>query len=111
MSGRRESGLWEASAELAEGLAGGHGCGERNVEAAAAAFHRNQETRIGIVVDMVRNAGRFAAEEQYVPVRIREIRIGHRSLVEKRSNLRPSARRHSSKRSKSTWRVRAAISR
>ena len=42
--------------------------GQRDVEAAAAALHRDQQPRVGAVVDMVRHAGRFAAEQQDVAV-------------------------------------------
>ena len=60
--------------ELPHGFAGGHGGGERDVEAAAAAFHGNEEARVGPVVDMVRHAGRFTAEEKYIPI-LAEIRV------------------------------------
>jgi hypothetical protein len=65
-----------ALAELTHRLAGGHGSGERDIEAAAAALHRNEKPRVRPVVDMVRHAGRFTAEEKYVPIRIGEIRVG-----------------------------------
>ncbi len=63
-------------AELPRGFAGGHGDGQRNVETAAATLHRDQKPRVGPVVDMVRHAGRFTAEEKHVPIRIGEVRVG-----------------------------------
>jgi hypothetical protein len=66
-------------AELPRGFAGGHGDGQRDIETAAATLHRDQKPRVGPVVDMVRHAGRFTAEEKYIPIRIGEIRIGQGS--------------------------------
>jgi len=73
----------ETLAYLPHRFAGGHGGGECDVEAAATAFHWNQKARVGVVVDMVRYAGRFAAEEQYVAVSVREVRVGNRGLCRK----------------------------
>src|SRR5687768_7264118 len=66
----------EVSTKLAHGLAGGHGRGKRDVEAAAAALHRDEQPRVGPVLNTVRHAGRFTAEEKYVPIRIGEVRVG-----------------------------------
>lgn len=66
-------------AQLARRLAGSHGGGEREVEAAAAARHGDQKAGIGPLVNMVRHAGRFAAEKKYIPIRIGKIRVGGRS--------------------------------
>lgn len=43
-------------AELPHGLAGGHGDGERQVEAAAAAGHRDGDAGIRQIVNMIRDA-------------------------------------------------------
>lgn len=74
VTARLDAGI--ALAELAHRLAGGHGSRKRDVEAAAAAAHRDQEARVGPLVDMVRHAGRFTAEEKYVPIRISEVSVG-----------------------------------
>ena len=73
----------ERLADLPYRFAGGHGGGECDVEAAATAFHWNQKARVGVVVDVVRHAGEFAAEKQYVTVSVDEIRVRHRGLCRK----------------------------
>lgn len=63
-------------AELAHDLAGRHGDGQREVEAAAAAGHRNCDTRIRQIVNMIRDACGFAAEQEYIAAGIGEVGVG-----------------------------------
>ena len=73
------------SADLAQRLADDHGGREGDVEAATAAAHRDRQARIGAVVDRLRNAGRFAAEQQNVSIREGEARVGE---------FRPGGQKH-----------------
>lgn len=63
------------SAELPHGFADDHGGSQRDVQAAAAAAHRDQQARIGAIVDGLRHACRFAAEEQDIAIGEGEVRI------------------------------------
>ena len=63
-------------ADLPHHFSNGHGGGKRDVEAAAAASHRDEKPRVRRVLDMVWHAGRFTAEEKYIPIRIDEVGVG-----------------------------------
>jgi len=52
------------SADLSDRFTGCHASGEGDIEATAAARHWDQQARIRRVVDMLRDACRFAAKEQ-----------------------------------------------
>jgi hypothetical protein len=66
----------EDLADLPHRLTGSHGGGERDVEAAAAAGHRDRETRIRHVVNMIRHACGLAAKQEDVSSLEAEIRVG-----------------------------------
>jgi hypothetical protein len=70
------SGTTRRSAKLAQRFAGHHGRGQRDVEAAAAALHRDHQPRVGDLVHIVGHAGRLTAEEQDIAVFEMELRVG-----------------------------------
>ena len=63
-------------AELAQRFPGHHRGGKRDVETATSAFHWNDEPGVGVVVDLIWDAGGFAAEEQDIAVGELELRVG-----------------------------------
>lgn len=65
-----------SSVDLAKRFAGHHRRGKRDVQAAAAASHRDDEAGVGSVVNAVRHAGRFATEQQDVAIGEIEFRVG-----------------------------------
>jgi hypothetical protein len=60
-------------ADLPQRLAGDHRSGECDIEAAAAALHRNDKPRVDGIVDGLRHPGRLAAEQQDVVVAESEV--------------------------------------
>jgi len=70
----------EELAELPDGFAGHHGDGQRDVDAARARLHRDRQPRIRRLVDGIRHAGRFAAEQQNVAVGEGKAGIGTRGF-------------------------------
>jgi hypothetical protein len=64
--------------KLPDRLAGHHGDGKRDVDAARAGLHRDDQSRIRRVVDRIRQACGFAAEQKNVGVGEGEIGVGGR---------------------------------
>lgn len=54
-------------ADLPDRLSGDHCRRDSDVEAAGTVLHRDQQAGIGPVMDLIWNAGRFAAQQQRVP--------------------------------------------
>lgn len=70
------AGREDVSAELPDRFARGH-CGtEREIEAAAAALHRNEETRVGGLMHVFWYARRLAAKHYYVAVGVAKLGVG-----------------------------------
>ena len=74
-----EEGL-EVLSKLAERFAGDHGDGQRDIDAARARPHRNGQSRLRRLVDLIRHAGGFAAEQENVPGRESKVGVGGRGL-------------------------------
>jgi hypothetical protein len=68
------------SSELPQRLASSHCDGQSQVEAAAAALHRNDETDVRRIMHAPRHASRFAAEKQDVILAEGKIRVGQGGL-------------------------------
>ena len=64
--------------KLPDRLAGHHGDGKRNVDAARARLHRDDQSRIRRLVDRIRHACGFTAEQKNVVGGEGEIRVGGR---------------------------------
>ncbi len=58
----------EILTQLPDGFARHHGDGQRDVDAARARLHRDRQSRIGRLMDRIRHARGFAAEQQDVAV-------------------------------------------
>ena len=69
-----------ALAELPDGFAGDHGDGQGDIDAARARLHRDRQPRIRRLVDRIRHAGRFAAEQQDVAVGEGKTGVGSRGF-------------------------------
>lgn len=69
---------WRILSELAKRFAGDHGDGKRNVDAARAGPHRDGQSRVRRLMNLIRHAGGFAAEQKNVAVGEREVGVGSR---------------------------------
>ena len=96
-AGEHSAGLYDFSAktssQLAQRLSGRHRRGQGDVEAARAGPHRDQQAGVGGIVDMIRNAGRFAAEQKHVVSDEGKIGIGQRGPGREQHKAPPSGAR------------------
>ncbi|CCV15861.1 hypothetical protein MESS4_830081 [Mesorhizobium sp. STM 4661] len=66
--------------ELPDRFAGHHGDGKRDIDTARAGLHRDRQSRVSRLVDRIRHACGFAAEQQYVAGGEGEIGVGGRGF-------------------------------
>jgi len=70
------AGVEDVSAELPDRFARSHRGTQREIEAAAAALHRNEEPRVGGHMHVFWYARRFAAKQYYVAISVAKLRVG-----------------------------------